>query len=233
MNDLRDPVRFGGKSPLKLFVKGGDDVRDAILASSDGGGKATVGLRELVRERYNGAFDLVVTYEPADHCTVLLHELRKEAGGRFAGLAEEPGVVVLGVSSDLETGADEFSRTMPEVVRILKHDIGAHVLVQNCSSIDHDDSTINYHGIPHTLAERIHRLNLRVIELSILEGISVIDADRIVAEFGGAAHVAAPLDYSDAVCDALCSEYLRVLEDYCFFEERRLIPQLGRSEAVA
>ena len=78
-------------------------------------------------------------------------------------------------------------------------------------------------------AERaIQQLNLAVMELSVLDGISVIDVDRIVAELGGREHVQEFLSYSPDARAAIRDELVRVLEEYGFFEPRPLLLQVGR-----
>jgi hypothetical protein len=66
------------------------------------------------------------------------------------------------------------------------------------------------------------------MELSVREGISVIDVERLVAEHGASRHVLQAGRYSPQVNQAICQELLRVLEDIGFFEDRPLVMQVGR-----
>jgi hypothetical protein len=226
----REATRFGGKPELRVFVKGAADVVDALVSTQDGGSKSVVGVGDLVHSAYDGAFDVVLAHEEPVPAPRLLAELEQSLRqGRRSRLVEaRPDVVVLGVSSDLGTDPDEFRNALQAVVRMLKDDVGCHVIVQNACSVDPDDRTINYHGIEDPLSLRIHRLNLRLLELSMLEGISILDVDRIVAELGAGKHVTKVLDYSAEACEAIARELVRVLADYGFFEQRPLVLQLGR-----
>jgi hypothetical protein len=125
--------------------------------------------------------------------------------------------------------AEQFTTSMRRLVQIVKGRLDAHVLVFNCSSLDPDDHTHNYHGLAEDpVAVRVHRLNLALMELSRLEGISIIDVERLVAEMGGQRHVSAGFSYSEEAYEGICAELLRVLEDIGFFEKRPLVMQLGQ-----
>ena len=124
--------------------------------------------------------------------------------------------------------AAESTEHLLEVIRFIKGELDAHVIIYNCSTVDPDDRTHNYHGVDETVPLRIQKLNRSIIEISVNEGISIIDADRLIAELGGRKHVPKVLEYSTEACQALCEEFLRVMEDIGFFEKRPLIMQVGR-----
>jgi hypothetical protein len=221
-------TKLGGGSPLSVFVKAGDDVVDSLFSTREGGAKSTVGLRDLIREQYDGAYEVALTLEPPEPAPEL-------ADGLDRLVAAQPDVVVFSLSADLATAPDDFYEAMSGVVRLLKASTDTRIIFYNCSSVDPHETTINYHVTPDPPSLQVHRLNHRLLELSISEGISIIDADRVVAELGGEMHVRGGLlDYSVAVCEALCRELARVLADYGFFERRPLLPQVGaRKEQAA
>ena len=114
------------------------------------------------------------------------------------------------------------------VVGEIKRRLEAHVIFLNCSSVDPDDRVHAYTGRGETWSLRAHRFNLALMELSSLEGISIVDVDRLVAELGGADHVLGRLRYSWEARRAIAEELVYVLEDIGFFEPRPLVAQIGR-----
>lgn len=123
--------------------------------------------------------------------------------------------------------AAQSKQQLLQVIPLIKGELDAHAIVFNCSTVDPADQTYNYHGVGETVALRIQHLNRTIIEISVKEGISVIDVDRVIAELGAIEHVSRVLDYSKQACQTLCEEFLRVMEDIGFFEKRPLIMQLG------
>jgi hypothetical protein len=119
-------------------------------------------------------------------------------------------------------------QNLSRLIAAAKERLDAHVLIFNCSSIDPDDNVHNYHGREDTTALRIHRLNLALMELSCEAGISIIDVERLISEMGGEQHVKAACRYSDEAYEAIGQEFLRVLADIGFFENRPLILQIGQ-----
>ena len=123
--------------------------------------------------------------------------------------------------------AEASKQQLLEVVGTIKGELDAHVIVYNCSTVDPADQTYNYHGVGETIPLRVQQLNRIIIEISVKEGISIIDADRVLAELGARDNVPSALEYSAEACKALCEETLRVLADVGFFEKRPLIMQMG------
>lgn len=132
-------------------------------------------------------------------------------------------VVVVGLLGDLDTPVDALHATLTRLVRRLRDDVGVHVLVVNLCTwaprVDADD-------------RRADRLGVLALELSMREGVSVVDVDRIVAETGARGHVRAIGDYDASIHDLVAQEIARILDDYGFFEARPLVPQVGREEAA-
>lgn len=123
----------------------------------------------------------------------------------------------------------QFTERFRRLIRAVKERLDAHVIVFNGSSIDPGDRVHNYHDRDDTVSLRTHRFNLAVLGLSAAEGISVIDVDRLTGELGADDHVRAPFRYSVEACQVICGEFLRVLEDIGFFENRPLVMQVGGS----
>lgn len=219
-------VKMGGQSPLSIFLKGNDDLTGSLL-SADEGGRARRGLRDLVQEKYRDAIRIDLTHEPWE-------EIAAGDGGLFAG---EPDVVVFSLMPFLERpgrngfkDAAAFKESFLRLIRSVKERLDAHVIVYNCSSYDPGDQTHNFYGRGETLSLRIQRFNRALMEISAREGISIIDVDRLIAGLAGERHVAAPLSYSAETYQAMGLEFLRVLEDIGFFENRPLVRQIGRKE---
>jgi hypothetical protein len=228
--------RLGGREVVRIFVKANEDATDGLLSIKEGGRKLDNGLADLVRAKYGPRLRLEILHESSGPAA----EVRGEIEAGFSRLLEEaPDVVVLSIQPDLVGGpvhadsgrlnVEAIQRDLLEIVRRLKES-GSRVIFFNGSTVDPLDLTSNYHGITgDTVPLRVHKLDLLVLELSVLEGISVIDVDRLVAEMGALKHVTATMDYSPDACEAICQELLRVLEDYGFFEERPLLTQIGQT----
>jgi len=124
---------------------------------------------------------------------------------------------------------EDFKQTYTQLIKAIKARLDAHVIVFNASSFDPKDLTHRYRGVQDSLSQQIHRLNFALMQLSVSEGISIIDTDRVIAEHRGGAqtHISKPLHYSKEAHQALCGEFLRVLEDIGFFEARPLVMQVG------
>jgi hypothetical protein len=127
--------------------------------------------------------------------------------------------------------AGQLRENWMRLIRAVKERLDAHVLICNVSTIEPDDQVHNYHGRKDTWALRAHQVNLALLELSVLEGISLIDTERLVAEHGAYRHVLQAGRYSREVNEAIRTEFLRVLDDVGFFENRPLVMQVGRRNA--
>ena len=126
-------------------------------------------------------------------------------------------------------GPEEFREGLTSFVQEIKDRGGAHIIVLNCSSLDPAAPVYNYHGLDEdTLSVRVHKLNLALMEVSALEGISILDIDRIIAEMGGDEHVSSALQYSPRACQAICREAMVMMDDIGFFEHRPLVMQIGK-----
>jgi hypothetical protein len=239
--------KMGGKPTLRVFLKANEDVTDSLLSIRDGGRKVERGLRELVQEKYQGRFALDILQEPCGRADLTLQEVEgpylpadlhaqgSRAGAFRSRLGRGPfDVVVLSLLPDVLPSREgalsvaEFEDTLSRLVRALQERCDAHVLVYNCSSFDPADHVHNYHSAGGSFALRAHQLNLCLMRTSLRQGISIIDVDRVIAELGGRHHVEQAGRYSAEACQAIGREFLRVLEDIGFFEERPVVPQLGQ-----
>jgi hypothetical protein len=206
----------GGRSDVLLqHLDGRPEPQDLAQYGLAGGGQGL----------WDGAWDVIVLTLESE---VLAPPWRHRQSGHLAY-----------ASSEASPPADQFERAgllsaacskenLSRLIAAAKQRLDAHVVIFNCSTIDPDDNVHNYHGIEDTTALRIHRLNLALMELSCQEGISIIDVERLISEMGGERHVLAPCRYSDEAYEAIGQEFLRVLADIGFFENRPLVLQVGQ-----
>lgn len=124
--------------------------------------------------------------------------------------------------------ADQSQTNFSQLVQFLKEKTDAYIICYNCCDFDPSDRTTNYYNIGETLRLRIQKLNLALLKLSMQEGISIIDVESLLAELGAGQHVIAALNYSPEADRAICQEFLRVIIDVGFFENRPLLKQIGR-----
>lgn len=227
MEPLMTTPKLGGQQKLRLLLVGGDDLTDLVVSTRNGGSKLSSGLQEKVAEAHAGKFDVEVTIHPGG--------TMKELADLVPRMSEVPDLVLISLLPDV-TGKghldiDEFEADGRRVANSLK-EMGAHVLIANVSTIDPDDMVTNYFGLPDDPPSlRAHKTALAIIDLSNQIGISVVDADRLLAEMGAAQHVEKIGRYSVEASEALCGEILRIIEDYGFFENRPLMVQSGKRGA--
>jgi hypothetical protein len=215
--------RFGGQPKLHVLAVGGPELTDCLV-SVERGGKLDEGLQERVSQRYGVRFEIDLQTLPGGRLA--------ELGVRLLNLERTPDVVVLSPLDDVlmegPLDTNEFLSDSKRLCVMLK-DMGVYVLIANIATFDPLDSVTNYSGlVVDTPSLRAHKVAAAIIDLSYQLGISVIDADRLLAEMGAAEHVESIGRYSAAACAAICAEVQRILEDYGFFEERPLILQTGR-----
>lgn len=214
--DVVAPARVGG-APLVHVVACGRDVV-AALRPDEG---AHQGLRAMAAERFGTTTTVEVAAGPDAGYRELLATVD-------AWCPHDTAIVVLSVLADVATPHEDFAAALSALSSALMAR-GAHVLVCNASTYDPEpERAFNFAGIEDPPALRIARFDLALLEHSVAAGISVIDADRLLAELGAAAHVVALGAYSDTGYAAIAEEVLRVTADYGFFEARPLLPQVGR-----
>jgi hypothetical protein len=216
--------KMGGKKVLRVFLQGDDDLSDSLLGGPEERGAGAHPFQDLVQDKYHGAFTIELTHEPCTRSDFLATPLHSRL---FEGSSD---VVALSVRPEVALSAGPLKENLARLIRTVKERLDAHVLICNVSTVDPDDQVHNYHGRGDTWALRAHKFNLALMELSVLEGISLIDVERLVAEHGGYRHVLHAGRYSREVHEAIRREFLRVLEDIGFFEDRPLVMQVGRGK---
>ncbi|MGI9611188.1 MAG: hypothetical protein ACR2NL_12920 [Acidimicrobiia bacterium] len=229
-------IKTGGKAVLRLVAFKSPDINASLFSEQNGGSCLEAGFAENVHESHQGKIRIDVTSQPALRSDQLMDAL---VGGDIdlgeASSEEAADLVVFSVqpdSVDMENDPDTFRENLRTAIRHVKEHSGAHIIVLNASNIDPEELTFNYSRVDVTLPERIRRLNLALVNLSIDEGISIIDVDRIVAQLGAANHVNGVVDYSCEASQVIGDEFLRIVEDIGFFEERPLLMQRGRGAQV-
>lgn len=233
-------AKYGDRVHLELITEPGAPacVARQAPAESDLPDAPPSSARALLDAQFGGrlwqcAPDIIILSLLPDLCYSLWQNSRT---GRWLALPPEDGDgwhIPLAQAGYTEAGlptAAQFRAALLDLIQAIKERLDAHVLVFNASSIIPGDRTFRFFQQPDTPALRIHKFNLALIDVSIAEGISIIDVDRLVADAGGVQQVSAPLTYRPAVQQALAQEALRVLEDIGFFEERPLLQQVGQGK---
>lgn len=221
---------MNGDDSVKILLSGSSRLREIMYSDSDGGSDPR-GLRELVNERFGEVVAVELDFEASGGASELREAL---SVGRSKIVEASPDLLVLSVDVDLDRPASEgeaerYYEDTLHVIRSIKEDPGSHIVVLNASTIDPGQLVSNYQRVteePGSL--RAHKYDLAVVRLSFEEGISIVDVDRILAERGAAGHVLEFQGYSSIARDAIRAELVRIMEDYGFFDERPLLPQIGR-----
>ena len=120
------------------------------------------------------------------------------------------------VAEDL-LGVDEAMANLGVVVARLRRVSAAPVLVYTVSSAVSGEWIHDHAGLVETLATRIRRFNLGLVDLSRDTGISIVDVDAIVAQEGARRLTLDPLHLTAEGCRQVAEEVVRVLDDLgCF-----------------
>lgn len=217
-------LKMGGRPLWQMLVSDMEDTMAALMGCCKYGVSAVPVLQELAASKYGDRFQLLLTALDTNGVTDNPTHLAEEivaAQADLVVLSLRPYVEATLSIAQCEQGLNDLVRTIKASSYI------THVLIFNCSSIDPADNVHTYYGIEDTLCLRIQRLNLTLMKLSAREGISIIDVDRVVGRIGGSRHVPKALQYSRQAYSAVASEFLRVIEDIGFFENRPLVAQAG------
>lgn len=229
---------------IRVTVLGGDAIRNALVSADMGGDHLSRGLTEIVAERPGDrAIDLSFSHiqdvptlltdlqdlsiddplsQQDNRCDVVIVATTNDAY-RLTDLADDP-------NSAMETLAD----SLVETVDIIKERTGAHVLVANVATFDPSVTPTSLADLDdEPLSLRAHRVDLILLKLSHLLGVSIIDVDRVTAEAGASRVVPAAFELNSEGSQLVRDETLRVLDDYGFFDERQLAPQVGNRSKSA
>jgi hypothetical protein len=219
---------LGGRSPLRVLLRVGRDVADAFA-----------GLGAAVAAQTSGTIEVAVTVEPAATARDLLAELTTRA--HDGPTDAPPDIAVLSSANDIDgwaasptaSGADAAEAWREAMRSICAHykARGTRVFVCNASTVVPDDHRSQHHDVPESTSVFANRLDAALIELSIDEGISILDVDGLVARLGAEEHVCGLASYTDAALEVIGDELVRIIDDYGFFHPRPLLPQRGRGAA--
>jgi hypothetical protein len=93
-------VKMGGGQAISIFLKGNDDLADALLATREGGKKLAKGLRERVNEIYESRIEIKISQE-ASGPTELLLLSRSSERASLSGSQRSPELMSQGAQSRL------------------------------------------------------------------------------------------------------------------------------------
>jgi hypothetical protein len=224
--------RLGGRPFVNVLVFGSTD----LVASLTSGTDPAPAVRDAVLAGSGDRTQLRFQCAPQATIATILERLRVAVRSDAVDPDElfdqaRPDVVAISLAPDvLDDGDPDLTLDRyRECARLIREDLGAHMVVANGSSVDPRSPA---GAAAETSADRVRRLNLMIIRASMLEGISVLDVDRLAAELGAGKNVTGFLEYADGLREEIGREFVRVLAYYGFFEERPLIAQVGQSETV-
>lgn len=209
---------------MRVLLVGGADLLDVVAGKNAGGNKLALGLAERIAQEFEGKYSIELETRPGAPVSGMIEHLASVK-------SDAPDVVILSFFADLLANGrldiDAFRDEAREVCKFLK-EAGSYVLIANVCTFHREDTTTNYFTVPaDTPSLRAHKVAASILDLSHELGISVIDADRLLAEVGAFNHVESLGHYSAEASGLVCDEILRILTDYGFFEERPLMAQAG------
>ncbi len=275
--------KMGGQAVTRLFIKGNEDLANALLSKANGGSQLEAGVNEKIAENFNGRFQIEATVESAGRIELLHQQLNgvglpedAQAIGLTEALTsqfdsqiftEEIDLLVFSIQPDLsatlwrhhddgtlvcppenwqsawtqeqadwltnnysevkQASADDYKTYLMSLIKALKDKTSAHIVMFGCCSFDPAPEPHNFSHLEDTLTIMTNRLNLAMLEASFAEGITFIDVDRILAEIGCEHNVIKRFQYSQMAYEAIRDEFVRVITDVGFFEERPLLVQMG------
>jgi hypothetical protein len=187
-------------SARRLLWVRAPDLRDLVVGIPEGGRKLDAGLAVAVAAS-----------------TPL--EIREVAGRGWARTLEllrgedHVDLLLTSVSSELADPNPEPREGLIDLARFVQEDREGRVAVLNASSLVPPGTDPRTGDDANPLDLRIRQLNLAVMEASHSTGLSVVDADQLVAESSVPGKVAEPFDYSQEVCESLRSRLVSILDD--------------------
>lgn len=229
---------------IRIVVIGDDAIRNALMSTVDGGAHLTLGLTEIVAEQYKDR-TIDMSFIHGESISTSLANLQDEDTDHPVGLVDSDcDVVIIATTHDvrsLNDLADEplqaikaFSDSLVEMIDLIKERTGAHVLVANTATFDPESTPSSLFGLDdEPVSLRAHRVDLVLLKLSHLLGISLIDIDRVTAEAGASGVIPVALELNREGSKLVRDETVRVLADYGFFDDRQLAPQVGNRKKSA
>lgn len=226
---------------IRVVVIGGDLIRNALLGASDGGEHLEDGLAKVAADRFDErAIDMI--FAPAQSISAALADLRDPSvQDPISHVDDRCDVVIIATTNDVRNLADLadnpdeateiLTDTLIATIDLIKKRSDAHVLICNVATFDPSTTPSSLYGLEaEPVSLRAHRVDLLLLKLSHLLGVSLIDIDRVTAEAGASSVVPAPLDLNRDGSRLVRDETVRVLDDYGFFDDRQLAPQVGNRE---
>jgi hypothetical protein len=206
---------------VSVLVLCGGDAGDCT-AGGDQSGPMVNGLADVIATRTDGRMSARITDRSGtttEDAIAILDEV----------LHADPDLdlLVCGFREDMRANEPNIESALTQLIHRAKaHDV--RVITLNASTLHPGDAVSCYRDAEDSPALAAHRIDLALIRLSMEEGISIIDVDRIIGEVGGDHHVHDICAYSPDARAAVRDELANVLEDYGFFDDRPLLQQQGR-----
>jgi hypothetical protein len=222
---VRPPQSSNALSGRSVCIVAGVDEVTASLVEGD---DDAPGIADAVAEHTGGAVEVIVRPRVVVGVDQLADQLAADPS-----LLEGADVLLVSVAAELARdrhGADlehHVTTGLERVVASCKAR-GVRVFACNLSTFDPGTETFRYDDKPEPRALRAHRLNAVLVAISMLDGISIVDIDRVIGRFGAGAGVEALGQYTAAGRREVVTEVVRVLDDYGFFDDRPLLEQLGQ-----
>jgi hypothetical protein len=192
-------------SGARLAFVGTSDLRDLLVPVELGGRKLA---RTLTTS--GGPSSVVALELPVGGWASTLERIRSNAQWRDGGGAHFVLVSVLG---ELQDPSPDPREALDDLARFLRAR-DDHLVVLNASSLV---------GVFHRAADRsrssapldlqVRRLNLVAMVASHVNGLSILDADRVVAETVLPGKVIDDFEYALEVCEALHASLLQILSE--------------------
>jgi hypothetical protein len=187
------------------------DVRDLVVGIPDGGRRLQGGLAVALAP----AARLEISQIGPHGWERTLEILRAQQGD-----STNVDFLLTSVSSELTDPSHTPLGSLVDLARFVQENRPGRVAVLNASSLiprpPRGDHPARRQA--EALSLRIRQLNLTVMEASHATGLSVVDADQLVAERTLPEKVIGPFDYSPQVCEALQSRLVSILQELGFAE---------------
>jgi hypothetical protein len=176
-----------------------------MLGKTDGGTKLERGLAQILSEASETRFHVVpeIGWAATDRLLPT----------RFPVGTGEFDVLVTSASAELSDPSENSLQALEGLSRSIRERYDAHLVVLNGSSLATSPPmpARSRFGVIGRLDLEIRRLNLTIMEASSATGLSVLDADRLIAETRSTGKVLGPFDYAPHACETIQSSLASVL----------------------